>query len=58
MVRSGFFLAAIAVGCGSSGNGYNLLAGSDEAGGGSFPGDDASVSGTALDAHIQGAGDP
>ncbi len=45
-------LAAAALGCGGGGNAYSLPVGSDDAGGGSFLGDDAGSTGT-FDAHIE-----
>jgi hypothetical protein len=48
----GLLLAAFAAACGSSGQNYSLPVGSDDGGGGSFAGDDASGAG-ALDASIE-----
>ena len=51
LARFGTLLVALAAGCGSTGDGYSLPVGSDDAGG-AFSGDDGSASG-ALDAHIE-----
>ncbi len=45
------FLVVVAAGCGSTGDGYSLPVGSDDAGG-AFTGDDARVS-SSFDAHIE-----